>query len=231
MGRGFLVKIAVITLFEGMFSPLMTEGVVSKAFSNQQVEIQFFNPRDFTTDNHRTVDDRPFGGGPGMLMMAEPLAQAVEKAKTWLLDAPVIYLSPQGKRFNQSIAKEMAVTDAEYIFVCGRYEGVDERFIQQFVDDELSIGDFVLSGAEPALVAVLDAIIRLLPGVLGHELSAVQDSFTSNLLDCPHYTRPETWRGHRVPDVLLSGHHAKIEKWRKEKAVKATGLKRPDIKI
>lgn len=223
------MKIAVISLFEGLFTPFMNEGVVSKAFKNKQVEVQFFNPRDFTQDTHRTVDDRPFGGGPGMVMMAEPLALAVEKAKTWLTNAPVIYLSPQGKRFNQTIAREMAQNDAEYIFVCGRYEGVDERFIEAFVDDELSLGDFVLSGAEPALIAVLDAVIRLLPGVLGHELSAVQDSFTTNQLDCPHYTRPENWRGKRVPEVLLSGHHANIEKWRKEKSVIATQHKRPDL--
>ena len=222
------MKIAVITLFPEMFTALTDQGVLSKAFANQQVELSFINPRDFATDTHRTVDDRPFGGGPGMVMMAEPLAQATEAAKANLPNAPVIYCSPQGKPFQQATAEQMA-TQAEFIFICGRYEGVDERFIDSFVDIELSLGDFVLTGGELAAMSMLDAVIRLIPGVLGHDDSAAQDSFSAGLLDCPHYTRPEEWRGQKVPEILLSGHHANIEKWRAEQAKSATQKKRKDL--
>lgn len=221
------MKFGVITLFPEMFTALTDQGVVGKAFSDQ-LSIQFFNPRDFTGDKYRTVDDRPFGGGPGMLMMAEPLARAVEAAKLELPTAKVVFMSPQGEVFNQKKAEALSKTES-VILVCGRYEGIDQRFIDTFIDMELSIGDFVLSGGEVPAMAVMDAVARLMPGVLGHADSAVQDSFNNGRLDHPHYTRPEEWRGQKVPDVLLSGHHKNIEKWRAEKALEATQKRRPDL--
>lgn len=225
------MNIIVITLFPEIFKSLTDLGVLSKAFSSGLVNLSFINPRDFTTNNHKTVDDRPFGGGPGMVMLAEPLALSIESAKQLLPEAPVVYLSPQGKVFNQSQVQDF-LDQKSWIFLCGRYEGIDERLIENFIDLEISIGDFVLSGGELPLMCILDAMIRHIPGVLGDELSAVQDSFSSQnpgLLDCPHYTRPPVWRGHAVPEVLLSGHHKNIEKWRTEKSKEATQRKRKDL--
>lgn len=214
-------QIVVITLFPEMFKALTDYGVISRAFSTQQVQISFINPRDFVTDNHKTIDDRPFGGGPGMVMLAEPLAQAIQAAKEKLPEASVVYLSPKGEIFNQSSVPKL-LEKKSWIFLCGRYEGVDQRLLDHYVDAEISIGNFVVSGGELPLMCLLDAMIRHMPGVLGDELSALQDSFADpvnpDLLDCPHYTRPPVWRGHAVPEVLLSGHHKHIAAWRLEQS-------------
>ncbi|MDG1156188.1 MAG: tRNA (guanosine(37)-N1)-methyltransferase TrmD, partial [Litorivicinaceae bacterium] len=187
-----------------------------------------FNPRVYATDVHQTVDDRPYGGGPGMLMKVETLRASIADAKAELPRAPVVYLSPQGEPLTQQMVQELAALP-EMILVCGRYEGIDERVIELDIDREISLGDFVLSGGEPAAVALFDAVGRLVPGVLGHASSAAQDSFSNGLLDCPHYTRPEEIAGLRVPDVLLSGHHGDIAKWRRKQALGRTWLRRPEI--
>jgi len=189
------------------------------------------NPRDYTVDKHRTVDDRPYGGGPGMLMKIDPLQQAIAAAREAVgagTDAKVIYLSPQGQRFTHGKAVALAQEQA-LILVAGRYEGVDERLIEAEVDEELSIGDYVLSGGELAAMVVIDAVTRQLPGVLGHELSAQEDSYVDGLLDCPHYTRPEEYQGKRVPNVLLSGNHEEIRRWRLKQALGRTYERRPDL--
>ncbi len=233
------MRIIVITLLPEMFNALMDYGVLSRIFSAQKVSLEFINPRDFVSDVHKTIDDRPFGGGPGMLMLAEPLAKSIELAKQKCPQAPVIYLSPQGEVFDQRRAEELSKnlienslnTHAGLIFICGRYEGIDQRVLDCLVDREISLGDFVLTGGELALMCILDAVLRLIPGVLGDSESALQDSFSNSegLLDCPHYTRPLIWRGLSVPEILLSGHHEKIKKWRHEKALEITEIKRPDI--
>jgi tRNA (guanine37-N1)-methyltransferase len=187
-----------------------------------------WNPRDYTHDVHRTVDDRPYGGGPGMVMMVEPLMAAIEAAKEAAPQSKVLYLSPQGKRFDQSAAQQLAKGDG-MILIAGRYEGIDERLIDAFVDEEWSIGDFVLSGGELPAMVMMDSIIRLLPGALGHADSAEQDSFTDGLLDCPHYTRPEEILGRTVPEVLKSGNHELIRQWRLKQALGRTWLRRPDL--
>ncbi len=235
----------VITLFPQMFGALTENGVVGRAFSKGLVELDFTNPRVFTEDVHKTVDDRPYGGGPGMVMMAEPLMRsiewAVEKVATQLSDRrsaqvstskavrpKVVYMSPQGVPLTQAKVAQLA-QEPGLVVLAGRYEGVDERVIELAVDEEISIGDYVLSGGELPAMVMLDAIIRLLPGVLGHSDSAAEDSFASGLLDCPHYTRPEEFRGKRVPDVLLSGHHANIEQWRLQQSLGRTFQRRPDL--
>ena len=232
------MKFAVVTLFPEMFAALTEYGVVGRAFREGATSLQCWNPRDFTTDKHQTVDDRPYGGGPGMVMRVEPLAAAVQAAKQSFLqqglpEAKVIYLSPQGKRLNQNAVKKFAVSEP-LILIAGRYEGVDERFIQQYVDEEWSIGDYVLSGGELAAMVLIDAVVRQLPGVLGHELSAEQDSFSEGLLDCPHYTRPETFfntkgEAQTVPDVLLSGNHEMIRRWRHQQSLVRTSERRSDL--
>ena len=219
----------IITLFAQMFSAVMEQGVVGRAFSQDKVQLDCINPRDFTDDTYQTVDNRPYGGGPGMVMLAEPLWQAIQAAKNHAPQAPVIYLSPKGEPLTQSVLQELA-TLPELILLSGRYEGVDQRLIDQAVDREVSIGDYVLSGGELPAMVLVDGITRLLPGVLGHKLSAIQDSFSDGLLDCPHYTRPEVWRGKAVPEVLLSGHHAKIAAWRQVQAQRTTEQKRSDLK-
>jgi len=227
------MKFAVVTLFPEMFTALTEHGVVGRAFREGIASLQCWNPRDFTTDKHHTVDDRPYGGGPGMVMRVEPLAAAVSAAKQKLPDAKVVYLSPQGKRLNQG-AVEVFAQGRPVILVAGRYEGVDERFIQQCVDEEWSIGDYVLSGGELAAMVLIDAVVRLLPGALGHELSAAQDSFSEGLLDCPHYTRPESFRNaegeeQKVPEVLLSGNHEMIRRWRHQQSLARTSERRSDL--
>ena len=187
-----------------------------------------FNPRAHATDLHQTVDDRPYGGGPGMLMKVETLRASIAEAKHTLPEAPVIYLSPQGEPLTQAVVQDLAERP-EVILVCGRYEGIDERVIELDIDYEISLGDFVLSGGEPAAIAVLDAVGRMVPGVLGHASSAVEDSFSDGLLDCPHYTRPEEIAGLKVPDVLLSGHHGDIARWRRKQALGRTWLRRSEI--
>ncbi len=218
----------VVTIFPEMVTAALGYGVVGRALEAGGAQVETWDPRDYTSDRHRTVDDRPYGGGPGMVMKFEPLAAAVRAVKGERGDkAPVVYLSPQGRRFDDRRARELAATGA--VLICGRYEGVDERFVDACVDEELSIGDYVLSGGEPAAVVVLDAAIRLIPGVLGDENSAAEDSFASGILDCPHYTRPEEIEGRRVPEVLLSGDHAAISQWRLAEAQRRTRARRTDL--
>jgi tRNA (guanine37-N1)-methyltransferase len=223
------MQIALVSLFPEMFSAVAEHGVSGRAVKQGLVGLHHCNPRDYTLDRHRTVDDRPYGGGPGMLMKIDPLRQAIAAAREAVGGkAKVIYLSPQGRRFDHGKAAQLAGEEA-LILVAGRYEGVDERLIEAQVDEELSIGDFVLSGGELAAMVVIDAVTRQLPGVLGHELSAQEDSFADGLLDCPHYTRPEEFEGQRVPEVLLSGDHEKIRRWRLKQALGRTLERRPDL--
>lgn len=224
----------VVTLFPAIFDGVTQYGVTGRAYARSLWQLHAWNPRDFTTDVHRTVDDRPYGGGPGMVMLADPLSQAVntaQAARGQANAAPVVLLSPTGRRFDQSLAARMAAGPGA-ILVCGRYEGVDQRFIDACITEEWSLGDFVMSGGELAAAAMLDAIVRLLPGVLNHDLSSVQDSFDaslSGLLDCPHYTRPEIHNGEAVPSVLLSGHHALITRWRRDQSLRLTAERRPEL--
>jgi tRNA (guanine37-N1)-methyltransferase len=223
------VQVAVVSLFPEMFAAVSDYGVTGRAVAQGQLRLHLSNPRDYATDKHGTVDDRPYGGGPGMLMKMETLAAAITDARAEVGEkARVIYLSPQGKRFDHARAQQLAEIDS-MILVAGRYEGVDERFLEAEVDEEISIGDYVLSGGEVAAMAVIDAVSRLLPGVLGHALSAQQDSFVEGLLDCPHYTRPEHYAGRDVPEVLLSGNHAAIRRWRLKQGLGRTLERRPDL--
>jgi tRNA (guanine37-N1)-methyltransferase len=216
-----------------MFQALKDFGITSRAFHEAFVDLTLWNPRDFTSDTHRTVDDRPYGGGPGMLMMIEPLKKAIDAAKKaqmnkGIKDARVIHLSPRGLPLTHQKVMELSHASG-LIFLASRYEGVDERLIESSVDEEISIGDYVLSGGELPTMVVMDAIIRQLPGVLGDDNSAIEDSFVNGLLDCPHYTRPEVYEGSKVPDVLLSGNHARISAWRLQQSLALTKVKRPDL--
>jgi len=221
------MRFDVISLFPEMFAA-MRQGVTGRAVERGQVAMRLWNPRDYADDTHRTVDDRPYGGGPGMVMMVEPLRQAIEAAKAAAPDSRVLYLSPQGRRLDQAAARQLA-TEPGLILLAGRYEGVDERLIDAYIDEEWSIGDYVLSGGELPAMVLIDAVIRLLPGVLGHADSAEQDSYVDGLLDCPHYTRPEEIEGHAVPEVLKSGNHELIRRWRLQQALGRTWLRRPDL--
>lgn len=222
------MKFSVITLFPEMFSALHC-GVTGRALKNNLISIDYYNPRTYATDKHHTVDDRPYGGGPGMVMQIGPLKAAITAAKTSAaIDTKVIYLSPQGRCLDQSYAVELT-SRSQVILLAGRYEGVDERLLQTEIDEECSIGDYVLSGGELAAMVVIDATTRLLPGVLGDESSAQQDSFVDGLLEYPHYTRPETINNLTVPEVLLSGDHAAIRRWRLKQALGKTWLKRKDL--
>jgi tRNA (guanine37-N1)-methyltransferase len=221
--------LGVITLFPEMFDAITQQGVISRAIKNGTIDFNAWNPRDFAHDKHSTVDDRPYGGGPGMLMMVQPLTDAIRAAKEAAGEgAKVIYLSPQGKRLDHEGVKQLA-QNKKLVLVAGRYEGIDERVIQSEIDEEWSIGDFVLSGGELPAMTLIDSVSRMIPGVLGHNLSAEQDSFADGLLDCPHYTRPEVLAGQRVPDVLLSGNHEKIRQWRLKQSLGRTWLRRPDL--
>jgi tRNA (guanine37-N1)-methyltransferase len=223
------MRFAVVTLFPEMVGQVVEFGVVGRAVERQLLSFSSWNPRDFADDVHRTVDDRPYGGGPGMVLKYEPTARAIREAKQGMPEGcPVICLSPSGKVFDQGEARRLAGLQG-LVLLAGRYEGVDERLIENEVDEELSLGDFVLSGGEIAAMAVIDAVTRLLPGVLGAEESATQDSFMNGLLDYPHYTRPETIDGKRVPAVLLSGDHARIARWRYKQAIGRSFLRRPDL--
>lgn len=222
------MRIDVVTLFPELFEIVTRYGVTGKAAQRGVVELGLWNPRDYTSDRHRTVDDRPYGGGPGMVMMVRPLRDAIHAARTAAPHSKVICLSPQGRRLDQRAVAELA-TRPGMILVAGRYEGIDQRLIDTEIDEEWSIGDYVLSGGELAAMVVIDAVTRLLPGVLGHEQSAEQDSFTAGWLDHPHYTRPEEMDGMRVPEVLLGGDHAAIARWRLKQALGRTWLKRPDL--
>ena len=223
------MKIALITLFPEMFAAVTDYGISSRAVKEGLLQIASYNPRDFTEDRHQTVDARPYGGGPGMVMMIEPLRRAISAAREWTDENPlVVYLSPQGKVLNQ-VAVNGFASQQSLILIAGRYEGIDERLIQMEVDEEWSIGDDVLSGGELPAMVLIDALIRQIPGALGHQDSADQDSFANGLLDCPHYTRPEQQDGQQVPEVLLSGDHEKIRRWRLQQSLVRTQQRRPDI--
>ena len=221
------MKISVVSLFPAFFRAL-DHSIPGRAIASGAMELERIDPRDFAQDKHRTVDDSPYGGGAGMVMRADVLSDAVAFARAGNPNAPVIYLSPQGAPFAQRHAEQLATLDG-LILVCGRYEGVDERFIRRCVDYEVSVGDFVLSGGEPAALCVVDAVVRLLPGVLGNDSSAVDESFGAGLLEHPHFTRPRTFGGDGIPDVLVSGHHGRIAEWRDAAAVERTRARRPDL--
>jgi tRNA (guanine37-N1)-methyltransferase len=225
-----VIRFDVVTLFPEALAAVTQSGITRRALENGLWQLETWNPREYTTDNYRTVDDRPYGGGPGMVMLAEPLDKALDAVVASQGEAKgrVIYLSPQGRRLEHrrviELSQERALT-----LLCGRYEGVDERLLARRVDEELSLGDFVLSGGELAAMAVIDAVVRQLPGALGDGDSAVEESFADGLLDCPQYTRPEVYAGERVPEVLLSGHHEQIRRWRLKQALGRTWLRRPDL--
>ena len=223
------MRFDVITLFPELFEQAASMGVVGRAISSDRIQLNTWNPRDFTTDVHRTVDDRPFGGGPGMVMKVEPLGKAIQSAVNDSDEpAKVIYLSPQGRKLDQQGVDYLAKC-SRLVLLAGRYEGVDERVLESHVDEEWSIGDFVLSGGELPALVMIDAVSRTLPDVLGHECSALEDSFVEGLLDHPHYTRPDVFGGVGVPDVLLSGDHKKIAVWREKQRLGKTWQKRPDL--
>lgn len=226
------MRFDVITLFPELFTPFFSSGITRRAFEGPQLDVQLHNPRDHATGNYRRIDDRPFGGGPGMVMMAEPLHQCLTSIQfTRGGSAPVVLFSPIGQALNHAVVERWAASDGG-ILLCGRYEGIDQRFIDTHVTEQISLGDFVLSGGEIAALALLDAVARLQPGVLGDADSHAQDSFNpalDGLLDCPHFTRPESWQGLPVPAVLLSGHHERIERWRRDQRLLLTMRLRPDL--
>ncbi len=223
----------VVSLFPEMFVALTQSGVTRRAIEQKRWGLTIWNPRDFTQDRHRTVDDRPYGGGPGMVMLAKPLEATIAAAKQRQVElglpAPrVVFMSPQGKPLTHERAMALK-NEPGLVILCGRYEAVDQRLLDRCVDEEISIGDFVLSGGELPAMALMDAVVRLLPGVLGDEASAVEDSFVNGLLDSPHYTRPEVYEGEAVPPVLMGGNHAEITKWRRQRMLEATWKKRPEL--
>ncbi|MGD9210194.1 MAG: tRNA (guanosine(37)-N1)-methyltransferase TrmD [Desulfobacteraceae bacterium] len=222
------MEITVLTLFPELFTPFWQHGIIARAISGKQLVPTTLNIRDFALGRHRVVDDRPFGGGPGMVMKPEPLAASIKAAKLASPQAQTILLSPQGQVFDQSIAIDLASLSG-IILVCGRYEGIDERICQDYIDAEISMGSFVLTGGEIAAMAIIDAVVRLIPGTLGNPESACNDTFNDNLVEYAHYTRPAMFEGDDVPQVLLTGNHAKIDQWRKEQALIRTLLKRPDL--
>lgn len=224
------MQIGIVTLLPEMFAAISEYGISGRAVRSGLVELHYWNPRDFATDKHRTVDDRPFGGGPGMLMKTEPLVSSIRAAKsaTGKGDSKVIYLSPQGRRLDQKAVEQLAQRDS-MVLVCGRYQGIDARVLHLEIDEEWSLGDFVLSGGEIAAMALLDAIIRFQPGALGDEDSAQLDSFSNGLLHSPQYTRPQDFAGEKVPEILLSGDHEAVRRWRLQQSLGVTWLKRPDL--
>jgi tRNA (guanine37-N1)-methyltransferase len=230
VGIGLVIQFDCVTLFPQMFAAVADFGIARRAREDGKWSLATWNPRDFTTDSYRTVDDRPYGGGPGMVMLVEPLEKAIlaAQARVPAVRARVILLSPQGAVLDHAKVVEIAGLE-RVVLVCGRYEAVDERLVRRSIDEELSIGDYVLSGGELAAMVLIDAVVRQLPGALNDAQSAAQESFVTGALDCPHYTRPETYAGERVPEVLLSGHHAEIERWRLKQALGRTWLRRPDL--
>ena len=223
------MKFDIITLFPEMFSAIKEEGVIARAIKKSLILINTWQLRDFSSNNYKNVDEKPYGGGAGMVIQVKPIRDCISKIKQSSPNTRVIYLSPQGKKLEQKLVEELATLES-ITMLCGRYEGIDERVIENDIDFEISIGDYVISGGELAAMVVIDAISRRLPGVLGNEVS-LKDSFTDNLLDCPHYTRPEVIDGQTVPEVLLSGNQAKINAWRKEQSIKKTKQKRPDLLV
>ena len=222
-----MIRFDVVTLFPEMFAAVAGSGITGRALEAGLWSLTTWNPRDFTTDRYRTVDDRPYGGGPGMVMLAEPLERTLDAVKT-AGGGRVVYLSPQGRKLDHPRVMEL-MQERALTLLCGRYEGVDERLLARRVDEEISIGDFVLSGGEVAAMALMDAVVRQLPGAVGDSASVVEESFADGLLDCPQFTRPETYRGERIPEVLLSGHHENIRRWRLKQALGRTWLRRPDL--
>jgi tRNA (guanine37-N1)-methyltransferase len=228
-----MMQFDVVSLFPEMFAALTQSGVTRRAFEQERWGLTLWNPRDFTTDRHRTVDDRPYGGGPGMVMLAKPLEATINAAKARQVERGlppprVVFMSPQGKPLTHE--RVMALKDEPgLVILCGRYEAVDQRLLDRMVDEEISLGDFVLSGGELPAMALMDAVVRLLPGVLGDDASAVEDSFVNGLLDSPHYTRPDVYEGVPVPPVLMGGNHAEITKWRRQRMLEATLKKRPEL--
>ncbi len=224
------MRIDVVTIFPRMIEGPLAEGIVRRACEAGIVEVRVHDLRNHTSDRHRSVDDAPFGGGPGMVMRAEPFCQAVEsiRASSPTGTSAVVLLSPRGRRFDQETARRLAALD-QLVLLCGRYEGIDERVAQAVASEELSLGDFVLTGGETAALAVIEAVVRLVPGALGDSDSAESDSFEGSLLDWPHYTRPAEWRGHAVPEVLVSGDHGRVRRWRRKEALRATRARRPDL--
>ena len=223
------MKFDIITLFPEMFSAIKEEGVIARAMKKSLISIKTWQLRDFSSNKYKNVDEKPYGGGAGMVIQVKPIRDCISKIKQSSPNTRVIYLSPQGKKLEQKLVEELATLES-ITMLCGRYEGIDERVIENDIDFEISIGDYVISGGELAAMVVIDAISRRLPGVLGNEVS-LKDSFTDNLLDCPHYTRPEVIDGQAVPEVLLSGNQAKINAWRKEQSIKKTKQKRPDLLV
>ena len=222
------MKVDVITLLPELVKQVIGYGVVGRAADQGLLQLKCWNPRDYTRDRHRTVDDRPYGGGPGMLMKVQPLQDTIRAVRQHSPEARLIYLGPQGKAVKQeTLARQVA--EGAVIFLCGRYEGIDERLLQQEVDEEWSIGDYVISGGELAAMVCIDAMTRLIPGALGHAQSAQQDSFSEGLLDCPHYTRPEEFQGMKVPAVLMNGNHRQIQDWREKQSLGRTWQRRPDL--
>ena len=222
------MKFDILTLFPNMFSSPLRESILGKAIEKGLIQIRTVNIRDFTSDKHQVVDDTPYGGGQGMVMKVEPIARAIESVKSQNPSAWTVYLTPQGKPLHQDLARRLS-TQPHLILLCGRYEGVDERVRESFVDEEISIGDYVLTGGELAAMVVIDAVSRFIPGVLGSDRSAEEDSFYNSLLEYPQYTRPPNFRGHCVPEVLLSGNHSAISLWRRKEALRQTSLRRPDL--
>jgi len=224
------LSIYVLTIFPGLIESFLHYGIIKRALDNKRFSVSVVNIRDSAIDRHHTVDDTPYGGGAGMIMKPDILASSLKSIPPFEegRHPHVILLTPQGKRFDQSIANRLSLLN-EFVLVCGRYRGIDERFSERYVDEELSIGDFVLSGGETAALVIIDAVVRLIPGVMGDFESGIEDSFQDGLLDCPWYTRPEIFEGLKVPEVLLRGNHSEIKKWREQQALKRTRLKRPDL--
>ena len=222
-----MIRFDAITLFPEMFAAVTASGITRRALETGLWQLNTWNPRDFTTDNYRTIDDRPYGGGPGMVMWAEPLEKAITAAKA-AGGGRVIYLSPQGRKLDHARVMRLA-SESALTLLCGRYEGIDERLIEKCVDEEVSVGDYVLSGGELAAMVLIDAVVRQLPGALGEAQSAVEESFAAGLLDCPQYTRPEDYLGQKVPEVLMSGHHELIRRWRLKQSLGRTWKRRPDL--
>ena len=222
-----MIRFDAITLFPEMFAAVTASGITRRALETGLWQLNTWNPRDFTTDNYRTIDDRPYGGGPGMVMLAEPLEKAITAAKA-AGGGRVIYLSPQGRKLDHARVMRLA-SESALTLLCGRYEGIDERLIEKCVDEEVSVGDYVLSGGELAAMVLIDAVVRQLPGALGEAQSAVEESFAAGLLDCPQYTRPEDYLGQKVPEVLMSGHHELIRRWRLKQSLGRTWKRRPDL--
>lgn len=219
----------IITIFPEIFHAYLGEGILKRALQRELLDVKVYNLRDFATDKHRTVDDYPYGGGPGMVMKIEPIYNAVQTIKYDGVERLTVMLSPQGKVYNQGMAEYLLRKKRRILFICGRYEGIDERVRESLIDEEISIGDYVMTGGELAALVIIDTIARLIPGVLGDEESAKEESFTWGILDYPHYTRPPDFMGMKVPEILLSGNHKEIWKWRRREAIKRTLQRRPDL--